>query len=159
MPEMIVAYDQRRGIGADNDLLWQRDLPADLARFRRLTMGGAIIMGRNTYESIGRALPGRQNIVVTSRPLNAPDTIAVDSLAAAYRVARQPQFVIGGESIYTQALPNVDTIHATEVHSTFPQSTIFFPPLDDSWREVAREAHVADQHNAYDYDFVTYRRR
>lgn len=159
MKSIVVAYDERRGIGASNDLLWQRDLPADLAHFKQLTMGGSLIMGRNTFASIGRALPGRENIVVTHRPLDAVDVIAVDSLAAAYRSAHGNQFVIGGGQIYEQSLPDVDVVYATEVHEVFPQAEIFFPALDDAWREVARESHAADDRNKYTYDFVTYARR
>lgn len=159
MKSIVVAYDQKRGIGASNDLLWQRDLPADLRHFKQLTMGGSLIMGRNTYESIGKALPGRENIVVTHRPISVIDIVAVDSLAAAYAAAHGNQFVIGGEQIFRQTLPDVDIVYATEVRETFPQADVFFPELSDNWREVAREAHTSDEHNKYDYDFVTYSRQ
>lgn len=158
MKSIVVAYDQRRGIGAANDLLWQRDLPADLKHFKELTMGGSIIMGRNTFRSIGRALPGRENIVVTHGSLNVVDVIAVNSLAAAYAAAHGNQFVIGGGQIYEQSLPDVDIIYATEVAETFPVADVFFPPLGDEWQEVAREQHMADDRNKYAYSFVTYSR-
>ena len=156
MKSIVVAYDKARGIGAHNDLLWQRDLPADLRHFKQLTMGGSLIMGRNTFNSIGRALPGRENIVVTHRALDAVDVIAVDSLAAAYAAAHGNQFVIGGASIYEQALPDIDVIYATEVHETFPAADVFFPALDDNWQERSRESHTADETNKYAYDFVTF---
>ncbi len=156
MKSIVVAYDQVRGIGAHNDLLWQRDLPADLRHFKELTMGGSLIMGRNTFESIGRALPGRENIVVTHHPIDALDIIAVDSLAAAYAAAHGNQFVIGGASIYAQALPDVDVVYATEVHERFPAAEVFFPTLGDEWQERSREPHLADEKNKYAYDFVTY---
>jgi dihydrofolate reductase len=159
MKSIVVAYDSQRGIGASNDLLWQRDLPADLTHFKKLTMGGSLIMGRNTFESIGRALPGRENIVVTHRPLDVVDVVAVDSLAKAYETAHGNQFIIGGGQIYNQSLADVDIVYATEVHEAFPQAEVFFPELDDDWREVAREAHPADDRNKYAYDFVTYVRR
>ena len=159
MKSIVVAYDSHRGIGAANDLLWQRDLPADLAHFKKLTMGGSLIMGRNTFESIGRALPGRENIVVTHRPLDVVDIVAVDSLDAAYNVAHGNQFIIGGGQIYAQSLKDVDVVYATEVHVSFPQAEIFFPELGSEWRETAREAHSADDRNKYAYDFVTYVRR
>lgn len=159
MKSIVVAYDSRRGIGASNDLLWQRDLPADLAHFKKLTMGGSLIMGRNTFESIGRALPGRENIVVTHRPLDVVDVVAVDSLARAYETAHGNQFIIGGGQIYNQSIADVDIVYATEVHETFSQAEVFFPELGDNWHEVAREAHVADDRNKYAYDFVTYARR
>lgn len=159
MKSIVVAYDKNRGIGAQNDLLWLRDLPADLAHFKQLTMGGSLIMGRNTFESIGRALPGRENIVVTHRPLAAVDVVAVDSLSAAYKAAHGNQFVIGGGQVYTQAIADVDVVYATEVQAEFPQASVFFAPLGDDWRETARERHTADEKNVYDYDFVTYVRR
>ena len=158
MKSIVVAYDKQRGIGADNDLLWQRDLPADLAHFKQLTMGGSIIMGRKTYESIGRALPGRENIVVSHHPIDATDIVVVTSLAAAYTAAHGNIFIIGGGQIYEQALDDVDMVYATEVHDTFPQATVYFPVLDNIWQERAREPHVADDRNKYDYDFVTYAR-
>lgn len=156
MKSIVVAYDQARGIGAHNDLLWQRDLPADLRHFKELTMGGSLIMGRNTFESIGRALPGRENIVVTHRPLDVENVIAVNSLVAAYAGAHGNQFVIGGASIYEQALPDVDVVYATEVQETFPEAEVFFPALGDEWHERAREEFPADECNKYAYDFVTY---
>jgi dihydrofolate reductase len=158
MKSMVVAYDRQRGIGAENDLLWQRQLPADLTHFKELTMGNTIVMGRNTYESIGRALPGRENIVVTHRPLDAVDVIAVKSLQDAYKAAHGNIMVIGGGSIYEQALPDTDLIYATEVDAVFSSATVFFPELDTGWTEMAREHHSQDERNAYNYDFVTYRR-
>lgn len=159
MKSIVVAYDKNRGIGAQNDLLWLRDLPADLAHFKQLTMGGSLIMGRNTFESIGRALPGRENIVVTHRPLDVVDVIAVGTLELAYSAAHGNQFIIGGGQVYAQALADVDVVYATEVQAEFPQATVFFVPLGDAWREAAREHHRADEKNKYDYDFVTYVRR
>lgn len=159
MKQIVVAYDQTRAIGAHNQLPWGHELPADLRHFRDLTMGGSMIMGRTTFESIGRALPGRESIVVTHRPLDMADVVAVDSLAAAYRAARGAQFIIGGASIYEQSLPDVDVVHATEVHHTFAQADTFFPALGDDWVEQSREPHTADADNHYDYDFVTYVRR
>ena len=156
MKSIVVAYDQKRGIGAANDLLWQRDLPADLRHFKELTMGGSLIMGRNTYDSIGRALPGRENIVVTHRPLDAVDVIAVDSLAAAYAAAHGNQFIIGGGQIYEQSLPDADVVYATEVAETFTTAEVYFPALGEGWREAARESHPSDERNKYAYDFVTY---
>lgn len=156
MKSIVVAYDRARGIGANNDLLWGRDLPADLRHFKDLTAGGSLIMGRKTFESIGRALPGRENIVVTHRPLDAVDVIAVDSLASAYRLAHGNQFIIGGASIYEQALSDVDVVYATEVDQVFPEAEVFFPPLGKDWQERSRESFEADDRNKYPYDFVTY---
>ena len=156
MKSIVVAYDRARGIGANNDLLWGRDLPADLRHFKDLTAGGSLIMGRKTFESIGRALPGRENIVVTHRLLDTVDVIAVDSLASAYRLAHGNQFIIGGASIYEQALSDVDVVYATEVDQVFPEAEVFFPLLGEDWQERSRESFEADDRNKYPYDFVTY---
>ena len=156
MKSIVVAYDRARGIGANNDLLWGRDLPADLRHFKDLTAGGSLIMGRKTFESIGRALPGRENIVVTHRPLDTVDVIAVDSLASAYRLAHGNQFIIGGASVYEQALSDVDVVYATEVDQVFPEAEVFFPLLGEDWQERSRESFEADDRNKYPYDFVTY---
>jgi dihydrofolate reductase len=153
---MIVAYDKQRGIGADNDLLFR--ISADLKRFRQLTTGNTIIMGRKTFESIGRPLPERQNIVVSRSGYTADGTESAASLTEAYAAAKHTAFVIGGGEIFRQALPDVTTIYATEVDESFPQATVFFPALDASWREVSREEHVADDNNPYNYAFVEYRR-
>ena len=156
-----MAYDQNRGIGADNDLLWMRDLPADLAHFKKLTTGKSIIMGRKTFESIGsKPLPNRQNIVLSRTPTGVEKVITAGSLQAAYAMAQFPIFVIGGESVFREALSDVDVVYATEVKATFPQATIFFPEIDMSeWHEVAREHHEADEKNKYAFDFVEYRKK
>lgn len=156
MKSIVVAYDLNRGIGADNELLWLRDLPDDIQHFRDMTMGGTIIMGRKTFDSIGKALPGRQSIVVTHRLLDLPDVLAVDSLAEAYAAAEREIFIIGGGSIYEQALKDTDVVYATEVQASFPAATVFFPALDGNWQEKEREHHTADERNKYDFDFVTY---
>lgn len=155
---IVAAYDQERGIGANNDLLWLRDLPADLARFKRLTTGKSVIMGRKTFESIGRPLPHRQNIVVASTPTGVDGVLSAASLDAALALAQYEPFIIGGERVFSEGLMHADTVHATEVHHTFPQATVFFPPLGAGWAEVEREQHEADERNAYAYDFVTYTR-
>ena len=162
MKAIIVAYDTHYGIGADNDLLWQRDLPADLRHFKRITDGHAVIMGWNTYQSIGRPLPNRQNIVISNREASIDGTIVVDSLDEAYGVVEQGRetFVIGGGSIYAHAILSVDVIYATEVDAYFPEATVFFPEMDLAvWKEIAREHHEFDSDNAYSFDFVEYHRR
>jgi dihydrofolate reductase len=158
MKSIVVAYDQNHGIGAANDLLWQRNLPADLAHFKALTTGGTVVMGRKTYESIGRPLPDRQNIVVSRSDFTAPGVLTVHSLEDAYKAAEHKVFVIGGGEIFAQALPDVDTVHVTEVHQSFPNATVFFPTLGSEWHETQRVPHHADERNLYDYDFVTYKR-
>lgn len=155
---IVVAYDRNRGIGARGDLPWGRALPADLKHFRALTIGKSVIMGRATFESIGQALPQRENIVVTHRTLDAAGITAVDSLARAYRIAQHQPCVIGGASIYEQALADCDVIYATEVDHSFTGIDRYFPSLDDSWHERERQSFPADEANQYAYSFVTYMR-
>ncbi len=161
MKNLLVAYDQNHGIGAVNDLLWQRDLPADLRHFKELTTGNTIIMGRKTYDSIGQPLPNRQNIVISRHPRTIEGVTVVGSLEEAYAAVdpdKEP-FVIGGGEIFWLALPDADRIFATEVQATFPQATVFFPAIDMAeWFEVSRAHHAADKRNLYDFDFVIYER-
>lgn len=157
MKSIIVAYDKNRGIGAVNDLLWKNDLPADLRHFKDITMGSTIIMGRKTYESVGHALAGRQNIVI-SRNVGSLDGVAVvKSLEEAYKAAtNQDVFVIGGGQIFGMAIETVDQIFATEVDGRF-EADVFFPELkSEVWKGVSRRHNKKDDLNKYNYDFVTY---
>lgn len=158
MKAIVVAQDKLHGIGAENDLLWQRDLPADMKHFKETTMGGTVIMGRRTYDSIGRALPGRENIVVTRTPFEAEDVICVSSLDEAYKSAsREEIYVIGGGQIYAQALNDMDRLYVTYVDAEFPAATVHFPEIScEDWTEISRDHHEADEHNKYSYDFVEY---
>ena len=159
MKAIVVAIDKNNGIGAENDLLWQRDLPADLAHFKKLTTGGSIIMGRKTFESIGRPLPERENIVISSKPTDVKGVLTANSLASAYELARYPVFVIGGGQIYAQAINDVDRLYVTYVDADFSQATVFFPQIScDDWQEVSRDHHEADEKNKYAFDFVVYDR-
>lgn len=160
MKSIVVAYDKNYGIGAENDLLWLRDLPADLKHFKDLTTGGAVIMGRRTYESIGRPLPNRQNIVISRQSFELEGATVVDSLEKAYAAVEpgKEAFIIGGGQIYQLAMDSIDRIYATEVQEVFP-AQVFFPGIDKTiWKEVARDHHPADEKNKYDFDFVTYDR-
>jgi len=160
MKNILVAYDQNYGIGAANDLLWLRDLPADLRHFRDLTTSNAIIMGRKTFDSIGRPLPNRQNIVISHQPLIIEGVTVLDTLEKAYAAVDldKEAFVIGGGEIYRLALDTADRIYATEVQETF-RADVFFPALDKTiWHETTRQHHVADDKNKYSFDFVTYER-
>jgi len=162
MKTIIVAYDKKYGIGAKNDLLWQRDLPTDMAHFKEATTGGAVIMGMHTYTSMGRPLPGRQNIVISRSAESIPGVIVVNSLEAAYAAveADRETYVIGGGQIYALALDSVDAINATEVDAVFEQADTFFTPIDLSiWNEVSREHHKKNNKDHYDFDFVNYVRR
>lgn len=156
---LVVAVARGGVIGAAGALPWH--LPADLAHFRRLTLGHAVIMGRATFESIGKPLPQRLNIVLTRQGDFAPPGVeVVASLAAAYARAAAhggPAMVIGGATVYAQALGDAQRVELTEVHADVPGDT-HFPPLGGEWRETARVDHPADTRNAYPYSFVTYRR-
>jgi dihydrofolate reductase len=155
----VIAAVARNGvIGADNALPWR--LPADLARFRALTMGHAVLMGRRTWESLERPLPGRQNVVVTRRSgfaaAGADIAGSLDDALARVRMPA-PAFCIGGAQLYEQALPRADVLHLTEIDRDFAGDTRF-PEWDRAaWREVAREAAMAPE--GFAYAFVTYRRR
>lgn len=161
MKYIIVGYDKNYGIGANNDLLWHRDLPADLAQFKQLTTGQAVIMGWNTYLSIGRPLPNRQNIVISHNPDNIDGFTVVSNLEEAFLVVNPAldAYVIGGCKIYAQALGVVSAIYATEVDAVFDNATVFFPAIDKKiWHETSRQNHPADDKNKYPYSFVTYKK-
>jgi dihydrofolate reductase len=162
MKTIVVAYDKNRGIGAANDLLWHRDLPSDLAHFKELTMGGAMIMGSKTYDSIGRPLPRRQSIVLSREAKVIEGVTVVNNLRAAYDAVEPSRetFVIGGGQIYALAIDSVDRLEVTEVDASFENADTFFPEIDNAkWREVNRVHHDKDERNLYSYDFVTYDRR
>ena len=156
---LIAALDRNRAIGFDNRLPWS--LPNDLKRFKSLTMGHAILMGRKTAESIGRALPGRDNLVLT-RSGRTPFSgmTAMASLDEAIARASGRLFVIGGGEIYALALPHADTLHLTHVDIALPEADAWFPDYADAhWEETARQLHAADARHACRYSFVDYRRR
>ena len=153
---IIVAFDAQRGIGINNTLPWR--LPEDLARFKRITTGHAIIMGRKTFESIGRPLPNRRNIVLTRNAEWQQDGVeVVNSLQAAIQLIEDAEsFVIGGADIYTQALPICSRLLVTEIHQDVACDA-FFPAIDkERWLEVERTTHYSKQ-NKFDYSFVTYK--
>jgi dihydrofolate reductase len=156
---LIAAVAANGVIGANNQLPWR--LPADLKRFRALTLGHAVIMGRKTWESLPRALPGRQNIVVTrQRSYAAAGADAAPSFAAALGCVRMPEpvFCIGGGEIYRAALPFATTLQLTEIACAF-DGDARFPPFDrNDWRETAREVHAPEQPGAFNYAYVTYER-
>lgn len=154
---LVVAYTDNRVIGRDNGMPWH--LPADLAHFKRTTLGHPIIMGRNTWESVGRALPGRRNLVISrNTDLVAPGAEVWPSLEDALAQCTDVEVVciIGGAQIFAHALTLADEIIATEIHEPIEGDT-FFPALDTAlWQETARESQPED--NGLRYDFVTYRR-
>lgn len=156
----VVAMDENGLIGRDNDLPWR--LPADLQYFRSVTMGKPIIMGRHTHESIGRPLPGRQNIVITSlADYQAEGCEVVHSVDEALRIANTTDevMVIGGASLYKQMFDQVDRLYLTRVHATLEGDT-WFPDWDKSqWQQISCESHPADEKNQYAYSFEVYERR
>lgn len=160
---LVVAYADNRIIGRDNTLPWR--LPGDLAHFKRTTMGLPIIMGRKTWESLGRPLPGRHNIVISRNPAFAANgATVVASLDEALRAAAQgsqsdaPQTacIIGGAQIYAQALPLADEVVATEVHADVEGDASFAPLDPTQWHETQRQPQPEE--NGLRYDFVVYRR-
>ena len=157
--EVIVAVAANGVIGAGNRMPWH--IGADLRRFRALTSGHAVIMGRKTWESIGRPLPHRQNIVVTRAPrFVAAGVETATSLDAALALVTLPgpAFCIGGGELYRDALPRASALHLTEVARDF-EGDVSFPPLDPAtWREVTRETHPAGTAEGPGYAFVTYTR-
>ena len=160
---IVVAYDKNRGIGTGGDLPWGRSLPADLAHFKELTTGGAVVMGRKTYESIGgRPLPNRKNIVLSTGEVVG--AIGAKNFAQALQLAseepNQDIFVIGGERVFAEALPEVDTIYATEVDYSFSNADVFFPQINvNQWEEISRTSQKANEQNRHSFDFVEYRRK
>ena len=157
----IVAVASDWAIGRQGDLLCH--LPADMKHFKEVTMGHSIIMGRKTFESFPRRpLPGRQNIVITrNADWQYPGVTVVHSLDEAIASAETDiVFIIGGAQVYEQALPRVDVLHLTLIHARWASADAFFPALNmDQWQEVSREHHESDHRNAYEFDFITLKRR
>jgi dihydrofolate reductase len=157
---LIVAVAQNRVIGRDGTLPWR--IPEDLRRFRALTTGHTIVMGRRTWESLPHALPGRQNIVVTRNPAYCADgTIVAPTLddAIAHAACPPPVFCIGGGELYRSALPLAQIAYVTEIARPFGGDATF-PELDPrEWRETVREPRVQEDGEPLHYAFVTYERR
>lgn len=160
---LLAALDRDSAIGRGNALPWH--LPDDFRRFKALTMGKPILMGRRTAESLGRALPGRRNLVLTRGdrvPFDGMEAVA--SLDAALRVAAgdgaDELCVIGGAEVYALALPWALVMHLTHVDARVEGADAFFPAFDPAgWRVVSREPHPADARHAFAFEFVEYRRR
>lgn len=159
-PELtiIVAAAENNAIGKDNKLIWH--LSDDLKRFKSLTDGHHIIMGRKTFESFPKPLPNRTHVVITRQSgyIAPPGVIIVNTLEDAIHVAKNDSrpFVIGGGEIYKQAIAIADKIELTRVHATFEADT-FFPEISKaSWREVSNEFHSKNDKNEFDYSFITY---
>ncbi|MEN8206107.1 MAG: type 3 dihydrofolate reductase [Pseudomonadota bacterium] len=152
---IIVAMAANGVIGRDNQLPWY--LPADLKHFKQTTMGKPILMGRKTWESIGRPLPGRTNIVITrDKTYTAAGCEVVDSIDAAIAAAGEQDevMVIGGAELYRQVLSSTDTIYLTQIHEVFAGDTCFPEIHNTEWHQVERIDHEADEKNVHDYSFI-----
>jgi dihydrofolate reductase len=157
---IIVAMAQNRTIGVNNTLPWH--CPEDLKHFKQLTMGHSMIMGRKTFDSIGRPLPGRTTVVVTrDRNLTIEGCLIAHSLLEAFALcANDPEvFVVGGAEIYAQAMAHVDTLSITEIQQDV-DGDAHFPEVDrDTWQEVSREVRKQETPQPLKYHFVTYHRK
>jgi len=157
---LIVARARNGVIGKDGALPWR--LPEDLAHFKATTTGHAIVMGRKTWDSIGRSLPNRRNIVVTRNPgWQARGAEAAPSLAAALALcsANEEVFIIGGAQLYAAALPVANRLLITEIERDFAGDTHWPAPAPEAWRETARSTQRSQGADPFDYAFVTYERR
>lgn len=157
MVSIIVAQSKNRVIGKENKLLWS--LPADMKHFRDTTKGGVVIMGRKTYESIGRPLPNRINIVISSNTnLQIEGCEVCNSLESALEKAGSGEiFIIGGGEIYKQAMYLADKIILTEINEEFEGDT-YFPEIDSNWVKVSKKDFLPDEKNKYSYSFIEYER-
>lgn len=161
---ILVAMARNRVIGQNNKLPWR--LPADLKHFKFLTMGHTIVMGRKTYESIGRPLPGRANIIITHQTsFEAPGAIVVNSVEDALRICEETStpnnesFIIGGEKLYRQTLRHCQRMYITEIQKDFEGDT-FFPEFNaDDWEEIQRDKHFSENNNNMEYHFVVLDRK
>ena len=159
MLSIIAAIGRNLELGANNKLLWH--LPDDLKRFKKLTTGHTIIMGRKTFEAIGQALPNRKNIIMTRQSaFQATGCLTVNSLDAALTAARDDTeiFIIGGAEIYASALPRVNRMYLTCIDAEAPADTYFPPFAQNEWRQVASEHHAADEKHLYSFTYKTFDR-
>ena len=157
---LIAALARNRVIGRDNQLPWR--LSADLKHFKSLTMGKSIVMGRKTWESIGKPLPGRTNIVVTrDSDFSAEGCSVVYSIEEALVAAEggEEVMIMGGANLYAQLLPRADRLYLTEVQADVSGDAWFPEIVEAQWQELDRESHHADENNEFDYDFVVLERQ
>ena len=158
---IIAAIGLNNELGKDNDLIWH--LPADLKRFKKVTSGHSIIMGRNTFESIGKPLPNRRSIIITRNTSYKKEGCdVVHSLEEAINLIKDQKnaFIIGGAQIYKEAIEKqlVDQLDITKVHQNF-EADVFFPTIDQSvWEEISVETFLPDDKNQYTYSFISYKK-
>ena len=157
---IIVAIAENNAIGKGNQLLWR--MPADLKHFKNATTGHTVIMGRKTFDSVGKPLPNRRNIIITrNTDLNIDGAEVVSSLEKAISLCDQNEevFIVGGAEVYKMAMPITDKIYLTVIHSVFDADT-FFPEIDQEiWKETEVADNKADEKNPFDYTFSTYIRK
>lgn len=158
---LIVAVSDDMAIGRGGDMPWH--LSEDLKYFKRVTMGCPVIMGRTTFESIGRPLPGRKNIVLTRSVAPLPEgVVRVGSIQEAYAAAEPSErcFVMGGASVYREVIGDMDRLYITRIHTTVPDADTYFPDVDLSvWEEQSRSDTLTDARSGISFEFVVYRRR
>lgn len=159
---IIAVVAANRVIGRDNKLPWHQG--ADLKRFKALTMGHHVLMGRKTYQELGKPLPGRVNVVITNSPSFAPEGVAIarsidEAIAKAEAAGDEEIYIIGGGEIFRQTMHRADRMHITQIHADVAGDT-FFPEFDDvnEWRLDDREDFEADEKNDYPFSFLTYDR-
>lgn len=161
MLSIIVAVAENNVIGKDNKLIWY--LPEDLKRFKKLTTGHTIIMGRKTFESLGRVLPNRKHVILCNEmELNIEDenveVLEDISMLKQYIDSTEENFIIGGATIYKLLLPYANKIYLTLIHEKF-EGDVFFPEIDErEWKIVETEKGLKDEKNPYDYEYITYTR-
>ena len=159
MITIIAAVGKNGELGKDNDLIWH--LPNDLKRFKKVTAGHHVIMGRKTYESLGKPLPNRTNIVISRNPnFQANGCVVVHSLQQAIEAAKADSnpYILGGAEIYKQAIEIADVLDITLVDAAL-NADAFFPKIDTTvWKEVVRQEHSKDDKHQYNYSFVTYKK-
>jgi dihydrofolate reductase len=155
---IVVAIAQNNAIGKNNKLLWH--LPKDLKHFKEITTGHTIIMGRKTFDSVGKPLPNRRNIVITRQSITIEGCEVVNSLEAALALCagEAEVFIGGGAEIYRQAMQLTDRIYLTIVHKEFEGDTYFPEIKANEWKEVSREDHEPDEKNLLPYSFITFER-
>jgi dihydrofolate reductase len=152
MINIIVAYDRNLAIGKDNTLVWKQS--ADLKRFKEITTGFPVVMGRKTFESIGRPLPNRRNIVITRQDIKIDGVEIINSIEDIKNI-KEDIFIIGGGEIYKSCLILADKIYATEIDCEIEADT-WFPNIDNSWKIESVQEFKADEKNQYDYKFINY---
>jgi dihydrofolate reductase len=155
---IVVAISENHAIGKDNKLLWY--LPNDLKHFKEITSGHTVIMGRKTYESVGKPLPNRRNIIITRQNMDISGCEVVGSIEAALALCADEAevFIVGGAEIYRQSLHLTNRIYLTIVHKNFEGDT-YFPEIEaNMWKETAREDYEPDLKNVLPYSFITFER-